>query len=142
MQLNEEQLQLWLEEEDDDSSKLGTNQVVSKSSGEKGDKGNKRNEGKEAPMEEIVDLEKHLLACRSSLVHKRLKPCCNGPADNQPSSSSPLSEQSRFSSTNVPAETQPSISQLSSKTPLGLRAHITLGCAKGVRPMQTGLDQV
>ena len=147
MQLNEEQLKLWLEEEDDaskgmkDSSKLGTNEVVSKSSGEKEDR-NKKNGGKEAPMEEIVDLEKHLLACRSSLVHKRLKPCCNGPADNQPSSSSPLSEQSRFSSTNVPAETQPSISQSSSKTPLGLRAHITLGCAKGVRPMQTGLDQV
>ena len=124
MQLNEEQLKLWLEEEDDaskgmkDSSKLGTNEVVSKSSGEKRDR-NKRNGGKEAPMEEIVDLEKHLLACRSSLVHKRLKPCCN-----------------------VPAETLPSIGQLSSKTPLGLRAHITLGCAKGVRPMQTGLDQV
>ena len=156
VQLNEEQLEVWHEEEDDASDRmphdgvtsktcakdeLGADEVVSKSSGGKEDR-NQRNGGKEAPKEDVVNLEKHLLACRSSLVHRKRRPCYNGPAENQPSSSSTLREQSPFSSTNVAAENQPSISQLCSKTPLGLRAHITLGCTKGVRPMQTGLDQV
>ena len=128
VQLNEEQLELWHEEEDDasnrvthgvkDFSKQGADEAASKSSDEKEDK-NKRNEGKGALIEEVIDLEKHLLACRSSLVHRKQSPCSTKPAENQPSTS-----------------------QLSSPTPLGLRAHITLGCTEGVRPMQTGLDQV
>jgi len=31
---------------------------------------------------------------------------------------------------------------LEAPSPLGRRAHITLGCAEGVRPVQTGLDQI
>ena len=34
------------------------------------------------------------------------------------------------------------LEQLQAPSPLGRRAHITLGCAEGVRPVQTGLDQV
>ena len=122
VQLDEEQLELWHEEDDGasnrvphgvkDFSKQGADEAVSKASDEREDR-KKRNEGEEASMEEVVDLEKHLLACRSSLVHRKQRPI-----------------------------SQLSTSQLSSPTPLGLRAHITLGCTEGVRPMQTGLDQV
>ena len=149
VQLNEEQLELWHEEEVDasdripldgvtskscvkDVSKQG-DEVVSKSSG--GQEGrNKRNGGKETPLEEVVDLEKHLLACRSSLVHRKKTPSSNHSSTSQSSSSSPQREQSPCPTTNTPAE-----NQFSS---LGSRAHLTLGCTEGVRPMQTGLDQV
>ena len=147
VQLNEEQLELWHEEEVDvtnriphdgvtlkscvkDFSKQG-DEVMSKSSGGKED-GNKKNGGKETSVEEVVDLEKQLLACRSSLVHRKKSPC-----SNQSSSSSLHREQSPCPTTNTAAE-----NHSSSLTSLGLRAHLTLGCTEGVRPMQTGLDQV
>ena len=152
VQLNEEQLELWHGEEVDvtnriphdgvtlkscvkDFSKQG-DEVMSKSSGGKED-GNKKNGGKETSVEEVVDLEKQLLACRSSLVHRKKSPC-----SNQSSSSSLQREQSPCPTTNTPAENQPSTNQFSSLTSLGSRAHLTLGCTEGVRPMQTGLDQV
>merc|ERR1711934_467903 len=130
VRLNEEQLEIWHEEgigesnrtpPDEvtskscvkESSKQGTDEVVSKSSGGKEDR-NKRKGEKETSLEEVVDLEEHLLACRSSLVHRKQRPCTN----------------------------QSSTSQSSSLTSLGLRAHLTLGCTEGVRPMQTGLDQL
>ena len=152
VQLNEEQLELWHEEEIDasdripldgvtskscvkDISKQG-DEVVSNSSGGKEDR-NKRNGGTETPLEEVVDLEKHLVTCRSSLVHRKKSPC-----SNQSSSSSLQREQSPCPTTNTPAEHQPSAHQFSSLNSLGSRAHLTLGCTEGVRPMQTGLDQV
>ena len=154
VQLNEEQLELWHEEEVDasdriphdgvtskscvkvkDFSKQG-DEAVSKSSGGKEDR-NKRNGGTETPLEEVVDLEKHLVTCRSSLVHRKKSPC-----SNQSSSSSLQREQSPCPTTNTPAENQPSAHQFSSLNSLGSRAHLTLGCTEGVRPMQTGLDQV
>ena len=117
---------------DKDSSKQGTDEVVSNSSSGKEER-NTRNLGKEAPKEEVVDLEKHLLACRSSLVHRKLRPCFN-------QSSLSSFQRDPIPSTSTPAaENQPSINQPPS---LGLRAHLTLGCTEGVRPMQTGLDQV
>lgn len=154
VQLNEEQLELWHEEDIDasdriplagvtskscikvkDFSKQG-DEVVSKSSGGQEDR-NKRDGGKETPLEEVVDLEKHLLACRSSLVHRKKSPSPNQSSTSQSSSSSLQREQSPCPATNTAAE-----NQLSSLTSLGSRAHLTLGCTEGVRPMQTGLDQV
>ena len=128
------------------SSKQGTNETMSNPSDRKEDR-NKSNGGKEAAVEEVVDLEKYLLACRSSLVYRKQSSCSTKPAENQPSANQSCSltsqnDQSPCSSINAPAENQPSTSQLSFPTPHGLRAHITLGCTEGVRPMQTGLDQV
>ena len=112
VQLNEEQLDLWHEEEEDAFNRvtqpLVKQEPVSKSGS---GKENKDNSHREKDPEKVVDLEKHLLACRSSLVHRKQKLC---------------------SPTNL----------VSSSSPQGLKAHITLGCRKGVRPMQTGLDQV
>ena len=114
MQLNEEQLDLWHEEEEDEDAfnrvtqPLVKQEPVSKSGS---GKENKDNSHREKDPEKVVDLEKHLLACRSSLVHRKQKLC---------------------SPTNL----------ASSSSLQGLKAHITLGCRKGVRPMQTGLDQV
>merc|ERR1711934_246085 len=123
VQLNGEQLELWHEEEigessrtppDEvtskscvkESSKQGVDEVVSKSSGGKEDR-NKRMGGKETSLEEVVDLEKHLLACRSSLVHRKQRPCTNQSSTSQPSSSSLQREQSPCPSTDVSAGNQP-----------------------------------
>merc|ERR1712130_27713 len=116
VQLNEEQLGLWHEEENDapnklpldkDSSNQGTDEVVSNSSSGKEER-NTRNLGKEAPKEEVVDLEKHLLACRSSLVHRKLRPCFNQSSlssfqrDPIPSTSTPAAESTLNQSTPLP----------------------------------------
>ena len=114
MQLNEEQLDLWHEEEEDeDAFNRATRPLVKQEPVSKSGSGkeNKDNSPREKDPEKVVDLEKHLLACRSSLVHRKQKLC---------------------SPTNL----------ASSSSLQGLKAHITLGCRKGVRPMQTGLDQV
>ena len=74
-----------------------------------------RDEKEDTSGAETIDMERHLLACRSSLVNH---------------------------STQLPSESQVPIDQACRFPSMGQKAHITLGCRDGVRPMQTGPDQV
>ena len=94
--------------------KVNADKAQSEVSGEKRDH-RERNEKEDITGAETVDMERHLLVCRSSLVNH---------------------------STQLPSETQVPIDQAHRSRSVGLKAHITLGCRDGVRPMQTGPDQV
>ena len=94
--------------------KVNADKAQSEVSGEKRDQ-RERKEKDDITVAEDFDLERHLLACRSSLVNH---------------------------STQLPSESQVSIDQAHRFRSVGLKAHITLGCRDGVRPMQTGPDQV
>ena len=134
VQLNEEQLRLWHEEKDSNNIapaglsshavksnestgqaiKVNADKAQSEVSGEKRDQ-RERKEKDDITVAEDFDLERHLLTCRSSLVNH---------------------------STQLPTESQVPIDQAHRFPSMGQKAHITLGCRDGVRPMQTGPDQV
>ena len=137
VQLNEEQLTLWHEEEDSSgaapaglsshavksnkstgqATKANADTALPQVSGEKRDHRERSEQEQDQNLTgaETVDMERHLLACRTSLVNH---------------------------STQLPSESQVSIDQAHRFRSVGLKAHITLGCRDGVRPMQTGPDQV
>ena len=96
------------------ATKANVDMAVPQVSGEKRDH-RERNEKEDITGAETVDMERHLLSCRSSLVNH---------------------------STQLPLESQVPIDEARRFPSMGQKAHITLGCREGVRPMQTGPDQV
>ena len=85
------------------------------SGGKRDHRDRERDEKEDISGAETVDMERHLLSCSSSLVNH---------------------------STQLPSESQVPIDQACRFPSMGQKAYITLGCRDGIRPMQTGPDQV
>ena len=133
--LGEQQLEVWWEEpllEGGGSAELA---------GGAGGRTGGANSEKARPVSEPADFESLATACRSSLTQSSLAPL------SPPSILAPTVPPSITTPQGPPSSLAISCPSSSLAAPcpphsLGQRAHITLGCAEGVRPVQTGLDQV